>query len=255
MNWRPPLGDPSKYLLTNLALCGCCRGPLKVLCRKHGNGRRYFYGCSAYHNRGHTVCANKAIVPMDDANEIVLEALLDDVLDESMIADAITEATQLLDSDTAAERLRLLDAEFVKVERERGRLVEAIASGGMFSGLVDALRERETRRTAIETDRAALRSQADNQARRRAGLREELIDLAGSWRRVLADDPIHARPIISTLLKGRVTFTPMPELKRWEMRGEAALTGLFNREIFHSVWRPQRDQSPLAQTRIVSSVW
>ena len=28
---RPPLGASSKYLLTNLALCGCCGGPLKVL--------------------------------------------------------------------------------------------------------------------------------------------------------------------------------------------------------------------------------
>ena len=35
---RPALGNPSKYLLTNLALCGCCGGALKVRSRTHGNG-------------------------------------------------------------------------------------------------------------------------------------------------------------------------------------------------------------------------
>jgi hypothetical protein len=33
---------------------------------------------------------------------------------------------------------------------------------------------------------------------------DELLVLAGSWRRILADDPMHARPIVSSLLKGRV---------------------------------------------------
>ena len=32
--------------------------------------------------------------------------------------------------------------------------------------------------------------------------------IVGSWRQVLADDPTHARPIVSSLLKGRVTITP-----------------------------------------------
>jgi len=60
---RPALGGPSKYLLTNLALCGCCGGPLRVRSRKHGKERRNFYGCAGYHERGRTVCANAADVP------------------------------------------------------------------------------------------------------------------------------------------------------------------------------------------------
>jgi site-specific DNA recombinase len=60
---RPALGNPSKYLLTNLALCGCCGGSLKARSTAHGNGRKHFYGCGAYHERGRTVCGNKADVP------------------------------------------------------------------------------------------------------------------------------------------------------------------------------------------------
>ena len=33
--------------------------------------------------------------------------------------------------------------------------------------------------------------------------------LAADWRRVLVDDPMNARPIVSSLLKGRVMFTPI----------------------------------------------
>jgi len=39
-------------------------------------------------------------------------------------------------------------------------------------------------------------------------LRGELLDLARSWRQVLADDPMPARPIVSVLLDGRATFEP-----------------------------------------------
>jgi len=47
----------------------------------------------------------------------------------------------------------------------------------------------------------------------------------------LADDPTHARPIVSSLLKGRVPFAPLPERKRWQLNGMSTLTGLFNRVL------------------------
>jgi hypothetical protein len=76
-----------------------------------------------------------------------------------------------------------------------------------------------------------LLSQEPLRASDAARVRGELIDLAGSWRHVLADDPTHARPIVSSLLKGRVTFTPMAA-KRWTLRGEGTLCGLFSSETF-----------------------
>ena len=78
---RPALGNPSKYLLTNFAHCGRCGGPLGCRRGRMAAGGRYYYGCSGYHERGTTVCANNADVPMIDADDIVIEALLDDVLD------------------------------------------------------------------------------------------------------------------------------------------------------------------------------
>jgi len=54
-------------------------------------------------------------------------------------------------------------------------------------------------------------------------MRGELLTLAGSWRRVFADDPTHARPIISSLLKGRVTIAPTATKGRRTLSGEGML--------------------------------
>lgn len=225
---RPTLNNPSKYLLTNMALCGVCGGTLHVVSRSHGASRKRFYGCSAFHERG--TCTNRADVPIADADDVLLEALLDDVLDPTIVRDAADEAIRLLRDDGRAERLDRLDAELAALNRERDRIVAAIAAGGDLPGLVDGLRTRETRRAALEVERDAVRAQAALEASAIGTIRGELLDLAQSWRRVLADDPTHARPIVSSLLRGRVTFTPLAPL-RWQLRGAGHLTGLFEREM------------------------
>src|SRR5262249_9395045 len=118
------------------------------------------------------------------------------------------------------------------------------AAGGMLEGLLSALQARERRRAELEAERAMLRAQTGRPTRQRGNVRDELLTLAESWRRVLAEDPTNARPIVSSLLKGRVIFTPLQKPKWWQLRGEGTLIGLFTREIFPSVWRPQRDSNP-----------
>jgi len=50
---------------------------------------------------------------------------------------------------------------------------------------------------------------------------------------VLVDGPTHARPVVTSLLVGRVSITPMVgATKRWVLRGEGTLRGLFEKVIF-----------------------
>jgi len=73
-----------------------------------------------------------------------------------------------------------------------------------------------------------------------------VLELAAEWRRVLGDDPTHARPIVSSLLIGRVTFAALDERHRWRVTGEGTIAGLFDRvfEVRTAVdWRPQRDST------------
>jgi site-specific DNA recombinase len=242
---RPPLGDPSKYLLTNFTLCGCCGGPMRVRSRKHSGGERlFFYGCSGYHERGQTVCSNGADVPMVDADDMVIEALLDDVLDASLVHESIDEAVRLLMGDQSADHAATLEAELSTVETQRRHLVNAIAVGGQLDGLLEALKAREARRSELKDQLLALRRARIPTAADAARVRSELTALASSWRKVLANDPTNARPIITRLLNGRVTITPDPKRRQWELQGEGTLAGLFSREIFPSGWRPHRDSNP-----------
>ena len=226
---RPALGDPSKYLLTNLALCGCCGGTMHVVSRGHGTGRKRFYGCSGFHERG--VCDNRADVPIDEADGIVIEALLDDVLDPSMLTDAVDAACRLLQGDDGlAERLATIEAQIATIDRERARLATAIAAGGDLDGLLEALQTRERAKAALEADRQAMRAERRLEASDAMRVRDELHGLVASWRSVLVHDPTNARPIVSSLLRGRVSLTPLEARKRWRLRGDGHLIGLFERE-------------------------
>jgi hypothetical protein len=83
---------------------------------------------------------------MIDANDIVIEALLDDVLDANIVNDSVDEALRLLQGDHQSDRLRTIEKQIAKVERERTRLVAAIATGGQLEGLLEAVKARESQR-------------------------------------------------------------------------------------------------------------
>ena len=246
---RPPLCDPSKYLLTNLALCGCCGGPLRV--RSRGNhgialaGRKRFYGCSGYHERGTTVCTNNLDAPMVETNEVLIGALLEDVIDPSIVRDAVDEAVRLIVGGNASdeEELQQLERAIAKVEQERARLVAAIAAGGMLDGLLSALQARERQLEGLRADLHDRRSQRRPGRSDVANVRAEAMTIARSWRRVLAEDPDNARPIVASLLIGRVTITPTSTPRQWEMRGEGTLVGLFQKPVFPLGWRARQDSN------------
>jgi hypothetical protein len=174
-------------------------------------------------------------VPMVDADYIVIEALLDDVLDARLLEDSVDEALRLVQGENPADRIAAVDRELAVVEQERSRLVAAITAGGRLDGLLQALQSRETRRLALEAQREGMRADRRLRASDADRVRDELLTLAISWRQVLADDPTQARPIVSSLLKGRVTITPMDVRKRWTLSGEGSLVGLFERAVFPGI--------------------
>ena len=247
---RPPVGSPSKYLLTNLAQCGLCGSSMKVRTRSHRHVRAKFYGCSGYHDRGRTVCPNGADVPMEDANLMVLEAVLDDVLTPDLVEEAVTEALRILQPDDDGEgQLAQLANEMTRVEGERSRLANAIATGGDLDGLLVAMKEREARLVQLDRHRQAVEARV---ARSDVGdldrIRRELLALAADWRSLLTKQPVHARTILAKLVVGRVTFTPSTKAKQWELRGRGTVAGLFEAVFplgMASPTGPDRLQTPI----------
>ena len=82
---------------------------------------------------------------MVDTNEILIEALLDEVLDPSIVREAVEEAVCLITgaSEPDDERWENLERAIAKAEQERARLVFAVAAGGELPGLLEALRARD----------------------------------------------------------------------------------------------------------------
>ena len=70
---------------------------------------------------------------------MVLEAVLDDVLTPDIVDEAVTEAMRILQpKDGGDGQLALLAKEMSRVEGERSRLADAIATGGDLDGLLMA---------------------------------------------------------------------------------------------------------------------
>ncbi len=146
------------------------------------------------------MCENGTVLPMEDANGIVLEALLDDVVTPEMIDEAVKEALSAVESDQGADdRRQVLEAELGRVERERARLAAAVASGGDLSPLLEALKTREREYASLKSELALLAARDDVRSLDGPRIQRELQTLANEWRRVLADDPKNARPIATKL--------------------------------------------------------
>ena len=147
----------------------------------------------------------------------------------SHVVDTNVGALDLVSIKAEADPLPSLETEIRMLEQERERLVAAVAAGGSLDALVAALRQREARLKALELRRTELRT-AWRKAPRidRAKVRRDLVTMANEWRHVLVGEPVHARPILRSLLDGRVTITPtMPKV--WELRGQGTLAGFFSR--------------------------
>src|SRR5262249_15621884 len=137
----------------------------------------YFYACSGYHLRARTVCENNADAPMMDTNEILREALLDEVLDEKIVTESVNEALRLLQGEDSSVRIAALEKRIAKIDTERKRLANAIAMGGQLEGLLEALKARENQLATYAADRAALRSENRLRASDADHVRDELLTM------------------------------------------------------------------------------
>jgi hypothetical protein len=202
--------------LTGFSQCGCCGSGFIVKSRAQSNDRRFSYACAGYHERGPAVCRNARGIPLAEGDGIALEALLDDVLDEDMIRESVDEALDVVLADAPTDRA-FIETQLAQLEEECVKLVSAAAARGQVAGLVRALQEREAQKATLRAELAGAGSQHRLQASEATRVRRELSQLADDWRGVLVNDPANARPIVSKLLTGRVTFTPLEERGHWEM--------------------------------------
>ncbi len=166
---------------------------------------------------------------MDHADQAVLSAILEDMLDPTLVEAVVFKALKGLKPlrEDAASRRQRLHTTLGELESEVERLTTAIARGGELPGLLAALQDRETRRATLraeQDDLAALDRTTHIDTRLlEADIRTRVQD----WRGLLTRQTTHARRLLRTLLDGPMIFTPLQDEPRaWEFTAKGRLDRL-----------------------------
>jgi hypothetical protein len=114
-------------------------------------------------------------------------------------------------SDTDADReLTTIEKELKSVETEIRRLSDAIASGGMLSGLLDALQSRERRKVELTAALVSARAIQQRVCLVKPGAIQRRAEAAlRDWKGLLGRHVSKGRNILRTLLDGPIVCTPI----------------------------------------------
>jgi site-specific DNA recombinase len=206
---RPVAGTVSPYLLTGMVACGQCGGSLVVQSMPRGRRRDPRMTCWHYMTRGLRGCTNGHRPSLAPLEQVVLDAITDDVLTPVVVERAIALAMAELEAPTVVDSLRDdVSRELTEIDAELARLTAVVALGGAdLPTIVEALRSRQARRNALVA-RQAVRAVKSRPAATGAALRRDLRARLADWRMLLTRNVTEARPVLELLLAGRVVVTP-----------------------------------------------
>jgi site-specific DNA recombinase len=229
---RPPAGRHPRYLLSQLARCGCCGGPIQANNGKDGRRLIKVYVCGYHRTRGDAVCTNTTRRPVAEVDEKLLEVVKTQLLREEVVAEALRQIRQRLRerSKSAVHEAPGMEKEAGRLKVEIDRLANAIASTtAKPEALVQGVVEREQRLAMIESRLATIRTAPavlDLEVRRmeqEAGRRIQEIG------RLFEQNAEQARKGLAQLLAGPLTFMPVEVdgLPRYEISGRFSFDALF----------------------------
>ena len=140
----------SKYLLTGMARCAHCGGPMTIVGADYHRRKGRFYGCSYYKTRGTKICKNSLLVEQEFLDQIVLRAL-HEVLTEEMVKAAVEKALAQHRAGEGAklDRRTAIERELSLIVAKKEHLVDAIAAGKKDSFIFDRLDAEEVRRQEL----------------------------------------------------------------------------------------------------------
>lgn len=144
LNARSPLNTPprltnSEVLLSGVARCGQCGGPMRS--RTGKSGRYWYYTCARKSDIGATACSGSTI-SMDILDQVVTDAVCDQVLDPVRLSAMIQilAARNAGRSDALRAELRGLMAKHRELSAQVRNLLDVIEKGGLAGA--SSLQER-----------------------------------------------------------------------------------------------------------------
>ena len=127
----------------------------------------------------------------------------------AVLETSLYKALSALEAPQEDRGAALLD-ELTRIEAEVARLAQAIAAGGQIPALLAALQQREQRRSHLRAELATLERQAT--VHRGVGYMERALEVMrealADWRGMLRQETGPACQALTSLLAGRLVFTP-----------------------------------------------
>ena len=209
----------SKYLLTSMARCAHCGGPMTIVGQDYHRRKGRFYGCSYYKTRGASICKNSLLVEQEFLDQIVLKSL-HEVLTEEMVKTAVEKALAKHRAGEGAklDRRTSIERELSLIEAYETNLVDAIAKGQSMDPLLAKLNAEEARKKDLIRELAQLATGNQvtflDEARLKRELKARLADTKALMGRHIAG----SRRLLRTLLEQPLRCEAVREGDRKEYR-------------------------------------
>jgi site-specific DNA recombinase len=252
-----PRDGESKYLLTGMARCAHCGGPMQIVGQDYHRRKGRFYGCSYYKNRGSSICKNSFLVEQTVLDQILLKSI-QQALTEDLIKVAVDKA---LAKHRAGEGAKLdrrtgIERELSLINAKQNHLVDRIAAGDKNRMIVDRLNEEEARRAALIRELEQLETSGVVGSLDEARFKRELKSRLVNMRELLERHVSFARRLLQVLLEGPLRFEAVQDGKQrgYRILGSGSylpllLDSLTSRHsaqetLLPGSWCPQRDLNP-----------
>ena len=207
-NLRTALRDiESPYLLSGMARCKHCGGPIEALGRDYSRRKGRYYGCAYHRKRGTSICQNALRVEQDMLDHVVLKAL-SDVLDETLLEEAVERALENLRSgqDQRLSRQAPIERELSLIEASEKNLVDAIARGESLEPLLTRLKQEECHKKELVAELNSLTKPAQVIELDKLRLKRDLLDRVCDAKGLLGRHTTQARQILRKLLEKPLLF-------------------------------------------------
>ncbi|MES1176504.1 MAG: recombinase family protein [Myxococcales bacterium] len=245
-------GRPPRYLLSGIARCGECGGPLTAINGKFGNETVKAYTCAYHRDRGEDVCGSALRRPVESLNGAIVEWVRDNVLSEELVLATLKRVRERLSerAEVTTSELPGLQAQAQKLRAEIDRLVEAIATANSKpAALVSAIADRQERLSDLEARMRAAQAAPGAISLEIRRLELETRKRIDNLRAVLERNPEEARALMLSVFEGPLVCTPIETSagKRFQIEGNAVIGRIFAGEAGVSNSASPRGFEPLLQ--------
>ena len=210
-----PKGPKPRYLLSGLARCSDCEGPIHATNGRQGKATIKVYSCNYHRNRGEAVCKNSLRRPVESIDAAVIGWVEQNVLRDQIILETIAEGRRRLSSSErgGAEReIHDFETQLRKLAKEIGSLTNALlTSDTKPRAIVQAIADRESQALAAKVRLEALRAAPEVLEGSLAGLEDEARKRLADLQSLIRANPEEGRRVLESVLDGPLTFTPATE--------------------------------------------